>query len=103
MQNILILRNKIVYEKYELTQKNEEEIKDAFVSFLYNILLETLKKTNIINEIKECEYNFLDKDNIKFEIRRFLHIYLGEKLKFDGFYGKILLLIVKELKLEKTT
>jgi len=55
---------------------------------MYNLVLKQLEKLNL-NDIQiEKEYNFIDVNKIKYEIRGFLTLYLGGNLRQKGSYNK---------------
>ena len=90
-------RNKIVHESYDLTQDDVEQIKKTFLSYLYYHVSTKLLKLSPKELIEKISYEFIDKKGLIWEIRRFLHVNLGETLKFKGFYENFLLPLLDEL------
>jgi len=48
---------------------------------------------------ENSEYNFVDSESEKIITRRFLYVYLGKKIKFQGMYNTFLIPLFNELKL----
>lgn len=91
------IRNKIVHESYDLNQDDVEQIKNTFLSYLYYHVSTKLLKLSPKELIEKISYEFIDKKGLIWEIRRFLHVNLGETLKFKGFYENFLLPLLDEL------
>ena len=51
------LRNKVVHESYELNDSDAELIKNAFLSFLSNLVLTELTKLNLTSQVENIEYD----------------------------------------------
>ncbi len=84
------LRNKVVHDSYDLSQNDVELIKNAFRTFLYHLISIELAKLKLKSQVENIEYNFINKKWLIWEIKRFLHIDLGELLKFQGYYENFL-------------
>lgn len=97
MQDIRILRNKIVHEAYEIAEEEEVKIEDTYIQFMY-WLVSTYLKPLYLDKIEiESEYSFLDINKINYEIREFLHLYLGSTLRIKNFDDKFLTPLLNEL------
>jgi len=94
-------RNKIVHESYDLTQYDVEQIKNTFLSFLYYLVSTKLMKISPKELIEKIEYEFIDKKGLFWEVRRFLHVNLGEILKFQGYYENFLFPLLEDLGIPK--
>jgi len=82
------IRNKAVHGGYELDEQDENTIDETFFQLMFNLVLKQLEKLNL-NDIQiEKEYNFIDVNKIKLEIRGFLHMYLGGNLRQKDSYNK---------------
>ena len=97
MQDIRILRNKIVHEAYEIAEEEEVKIEDTYIQFMYWLVSTYLKPLGLDKIKIEPEYTFLDISKINYEIREFLHLYLGSTLRIKNFYDKFLTPLLKEL------
>lgn len=91
------IRNKAVHGGYELDEQDENIIDETFFELIYNLVLKQLEKLNL-NDIQiEEEYNFIDVNKIKLEIRGFLHMYLGGNLRRKDSYNKFLIPLLEKL------
>ena len=97
LDEIRKLRNEVVHEGYELAQDDSEQIKHTFISFLRHLVSFKLTKLDLKSQIENLEYEFLDKKGLFWACKQFFHIDLGEKLKFQGFYEKILTPLLEDL------
>lgn len=97
MQDIRILRNKIVHEAYEITEEEENDIENTYIQFMYWLVSTYLKPLNLDKIKIEPEYSFIDINKINYEIREFLHLYLGSTLRIKDFYDKFLTPLLNEL------
>ncbi|HDZ18043.1 hypothetical protein LCGC14_0950680 [marine sediment metagenome] len=97
MQDIRILRNQIVHEAYEITEEEEVKIEDTYIQFMYWLVSTYLRPLGLDKIKIEPEYTFLDITKINYEIREFLHLYLGSTLRIKNFYDKFLTPLLKEL------
>jgi hypothetical protein len=95
------IRNKIVHESYDLTQDDAEQIKNTFLSYLYYLVSTKLVKLNPKELIEKIDYEFIDKNGLLWEVRRFLHVNLGEILKFKGYYENLLIPLLVDLGIQK--
>lgn len=91
------LRNKISHDSYELTVEEEELIERSFTQFIFYLIMKQLKPLSLEKIKIEPEYNFIDKDKIKYEIQEFLDLYLGKVLHIKEFYNRILIPLFEEL------
>ena len=97
IEKVRKLRNQIAHHDYELSINDEEIIENGFISFVYYLVLKNLKALEIIELIENTEYDFIDVESIKFEIRIFLHAYLFEILRFKDYIKNFLLPLLEEL------
>ena len=91
------LRNKVVHESYELNEDDAELIKKAFLTFLSYLVSTELAKLKLKSQVENIEYKFINKKGLLWEIKRFLHVDLGEILKFQGYYNNFLMPILDDL------
>jgi len=91
------LRNKVVHESHELTQDDIELIKETFISFLLYIVTMRLTKLDLKSHIENIERDFIDKKGLLWVYKRYPHVDLGEKLKFQGYYEKFLTPLLADL------
>ncbi len=93
------IRNKAVHKGYELDDQDDNTIDETFFQFMFNLVLKQLKKLNL-NEIQiEKEYNFIDVNKIKLEIRGFLGRYLGGNLRLKDLYKNFLIPLLEKLEI----
>lgn len=103
LENLLLtlnkIRNKMIHEDYELKEKDELIIEDAYFKLMFNLISEKLKTLNLNNIPIETDKIFIKINDIYYEIRIFLHIYLGESLGLKKFYDPFLIPLLKLLKI----
>ncbi|MFX1312443.1 MAG: hypothetical protein ACFFHD_07500, partial [Promethearchaeota archaeon] len=66
------LRDKIAHDVYELKKEEEELVEKAFIEFIYHLIKKQLKPLNLDAIYIEPEYNFIEINDINYEIREFL-------------------------------
>ncbi|MFX1477560.1 MAG: hypothetical protein ACFFCI_05475 [Promethearchaeota archaeon] len=97
IQNIRKIRNKIVHEAYAISEEEEDMIENAYIKFMYWIVLKYLEPLNL-NKIEiEPDYSFIDIEKVNYEIQTFLHLYLGSTLGIKNFHQTFLTPILKDL------
>jgi len=97
LEDIRKLRNKVVHESYDLNHGDAEVIKNAFLAYLSYLISSELAKLNLISQVENLEYKFINKKSLLWEIRRFLQVDLGEILKFQGYEHNFLKPILDDL------
>lgn len=97
LDDIRKLRNKVVHESYNLKGADVVLIKNAFLSFLSNLISTELAKLKLKSQVENLEYKFINKKSLLWEIRRFLQVDLGEILKFPGYEFNFLKPILDDL------
>ena len=95
------LRNEVVHESYDLNEDDVALIKDTFLNFLSYLISTELAKLRLKSQVENIEYKFINKKGLFWEIKRFLHVDLGEKLKFQGYYNDFLMPLLDELGIPK--
>ena len=97
LEELRKLRNKVVHESYDLKDSDTELIKNTFLNFLSYLLSTELAKLKLKSKVENLEYEFINRDGLLWEIRRFLQVDLGEILKFQGYYHDFLRPILDDL------
>ncbi len=91
------LKDKIAHDVYELKEEEEELVDKAFIEFIYHLIKKQLKPLNLDEIYIEPEYNFIDINDINYEIREFLNVYLDKILHIKDFYYGFLTPLLKDL------
>ena len=91
------LKDKIAHDVYELKEEEEELVEKAFIEFIYHLIKKQLKPLNLDAIYIEPELNFININDINYEIREFLNIYLDGALNIKDFYYGFLTPLLKDL------
>ncbi|MFX1572764.1 MAG: hypothetical protein ACFFB0_08445 [Promethearchaeota archaeon] len=91
------LKDKIAHDVYELTEEEEEVVDKTFIEFIYYLIKKQLKPLNLDAIQIKPEYNFIDINDINYEIREFLNVYLNKILHIEDFYYGFLTPLLKDL------
>lgn len=99
LRDILKLHEKLIHNVYQLNEEEEELIEKAFIQFMYYLVGKQLKPLNL-NKIEiKPEYNFIDKIEVYYEIREFLHLYLQSTLYIEEFDDKFFTPLLEKLEI----
>ena len=91
------LKEKIAHNVYELKEEEELLVEKAFIEFIYHLIKKQLKPLNLDAIYIEPEHNFININDINYEIREFLNIYLDKALNIKDFYYGFLTPLLKDL------
>jgi len=83
--DILELQNKVSHNSHELGVEEDDLIEKAFIQFIYHLVMKQLKPLNLGNIEIEAEYEFIDLNEVYYELREFLHFYLYNTLYIKDF------------------
>jgi hypothetical protein len=97
LHQIRDLRNKVVYDSYELNQEDIELLKTAFQKFVYHLISTELVKLKLKSRIKNIENGIINKENVFWSIKRFLNNELGAILVFPDYSNTILKPLLEDL------
>jgi len=95
--DILDLQNKISHDSYELGADEDELIEKAFIQFIYHLVMKQLKPLNLNTIEIETEYKFIDLNEVYYELREFLHVYLFSTLYIKDFDDNFFFPLLKML------
>lgn len=97
--DILKLHEKLIHNVYQLNEEEEDLVEKTFIQFMYYIVGKQLKPLNL-NKIEiKPEHNFIDKVEVYYQIREFLHLYLHSTLYIEEFDNKFFTPLLEKLEI----
>ncbi len=91
------LRNMAVHDDYELSKNNEDLIDETVFQLVSHLIEKQLKPLDLNNIEFEDPLNLFDKNQIKWEIRGFLHVYIAKYVRFEKQYERLLIPLIEKL------
>ncbi|MFX1364945.1 MAG: hypothetical protein ACFFCE_16045 [Promethearchaeota archaeon] len=101
-KNVDELRNKIAHEVYELNEEEEQLVESTFIQFMRYLVKKQLNPLNLDKIKIEPEHDFIDINEIKYDIQEFLDLYLGKVLHIRDFHTEFLIPLLEELGVRHT-
>ncbi len=96
-KNVEELRNKIAHEVYELSVEEERLIESTFIQFMRYLIIKQLDPLKLDSIKIEPDHDFIEINKIKYELQKFLDLYLGKVLHIKDFHTEFLIPLLEEL------